>query len=127
MTVCSLTMRNFIIFATNSKSGTRTPPPLILSRTKKVEATNKVIKHYLKTRLFALKGEWPVELLYVLRAYQTTCRTTTRETLFSLACGTEAIAPIEIGMETYKTDNFQVDLNDDQVRTNLNLLKELRD
>lgn len=44
-----------------------------------------------------------------------------------LVYGTEMVAPIEIGIKTYRIDNFQFELNDDQLRTNLDLLKEHSD
>lgn len=34
------------------------------------------------------------------------------------------MTPIEIRMKTYSTDNFQIDLNDEQFRNNLDLLEE---
>lgn len=49
------------------------------------EATNKVIKHHLKIRLVALKGEWVNELPHVLWVYRITPRMATGETLFCLA------------------------------------------
>lgn len=43
---------------------------------------------------------------------------------FLLVYGTEAVARFEIGMMIYQTNNFQVNLNDKQLRTNLDLLEE---
>ncbi|XP_074342459.1 uncharacterized protein LOC141680023 [Apium graveolens] len=45
------------------------------------EAVNKIIKHTLKAKLEQKEGTWPDELPHVLWSYNTTSRTTARETL----------------------------------------------
>ena len=50
-----------------------------------VEPVNKTITHNLKMKLEDLKGRWADELPEVLWAYRTSARSTTRETLLSLA------------------------------------------
>ena len=55
-----------------------------------------MIKHNLKTKLEDLKGKWMDELPEVLRANRTTSRTTTVETLFSLAYRYEVMVLLEI-------------------------------
>ncbi|KAK0590214.1 hypothetical protein LWI29_024031 [Acer saccharum] len=55
------------------------------------EAVNKVIKHTLKAKLEAKKGGWVDKLPEVLWAYRTTVRSSTGETPFALAFGTEAV------------------------------------
>lgn len=60
-----------------------------------------MIKQTLKTKLEKAKGDWPEELPFVLWSYRTTPRIPTGETPFSLAFGTEAVVPAEIGMPTY--------------------------
>ena len=59
------------------------------------EAVNKVIKHTLKAKLEAKKGGWADKLPEVLWAYRTTMRSSTGETPFALAFGTEAVIPVE--------------------------------
>lgn len=54
-------------------------------------------------------------------------RTPTGETSFSLAFGIEAMIPVEIGMATHRTTNFDSEKNEEGLRNNLNLLKERRD
>ncbi|XP_074336436.1 uncharacterized protein LOC141673582 [Apium graveolens] len=49
------------------------------------EAINKIIKHTLKAKLEESKENWPEELPKVLWSYNTTPRSTTRETPFSLS------------------------------------------
>jgi hypothetical protein len=81
----------------------------------------------IKTRLEGAKGLWPEELPNILWAYRTTARTPTGETPFRLAYGTEAVIPVEIGLTTWRTMNYDESSNDSQLRTNLDLLDEIRD
>ena len=60
-------------------------------------------------------------------AYRTTIRTPTRETLFRLTYGTEAVIPVEIRLTTWRTNHYDKSSNDSQLRTNLDLLDEIRD
>jgi hypothetical protein len=80
----------------------------------------------IKTRLEGAKGLWPEELLNILWAYRTTARTPTGETPFRLTYGTEAVVPIEIGLTTWRTNHHDESSNDNQPRTNLDLLDEAR-
>lgn len=66
-----------------------------------MEAVNKIIKHTLKTKLEESNGNWPEELLMVLWSYNTTPRSTTRESPFVLTYGCEAMVPVEIGAGSY--------------------------
>nr|KYP57317.1 Uncharacterized protein K02A2.6 [Cajanus cajan] len=61
------------------------------------EAANKVILRELKRRLGQAKGEWPDHLHEILWAYRCTPQSSTRETPFRLAYGTDAMIPVEIG------------------------------
>lgn len=92
-----------------------------------VEAVNKVIKKNLKTRLDRAKGVWPEMLPSVLWAYRTSYRTTIGETPFSLAFGSEAVVPVEIGMTTFRLEAYKPEENDAQMTLNLDLLEERRD
>ena len=71
-----------------------------------VKAVNKTIKHNLKTKLEDLKGRWADELPEVPWAYRTTTKSTTRETLFSLAYRYEVIVPVKIRVRSLKRDNY---------------------
>ena len=62
------------------------------------EATNKAIVNGLKKRLNGAKGRWAKELPYILWAYQTTPRRSTRETSFSLTYGAEAVIPAKVNL-----------------------------
>uniref|UniRef100_A0A2N9FCJ8 Uncharacterized protein n=1 Tax=Fagus sylvatica TaxID=28930 RepID=A0A2N9FCJ8_FAGSY len=69
-----------------------------------VEVTNRSLLKMIKTRLEGAKGLWPEELPNILWAYRTTARTPTGETPFRLN-----------------------ESNDDQLRSNLDLVDEVRD
>ena len=62
------------------------------------KAANKSIVNGLKKRLDSAKGRWAKELPNVLWAYQTTPRGSTRETLFSLTYGAEAVIPTDVNL-----------------------------
>ena len=63
----------------------------------------------------------------VLWAYRTTCKSATRETLFTLAFGTEAVAPIEVGLESPRVKFANAERNEETLRLNLDLLEEKRE
>uniref|UniRef100_A0A2N9FU44 Uncharacterized protein n=1 Tax=Fagus sylvatica TaxID=28930 RepID=A0A2N9FU44_FAGSY len=92
-----------------------------------VEVTNRSLLKMIKTRLEGAKGLWPEELPNILWAYRTTARTPTGETPFRLTYGTEAVIPVEIGLTTWRTNNFDEESNDVQLRSNLDLVDEVRD
>ena len=62
------------------------------------EVTIRTLKAALKTKLEDLKGKWVEYLPEVLWAYITTRKSTTQETPFTLAFGTEAVALVEVGL-----------------------------
>ena len=66
------------------------------------EVTNRTIMQGLKKRLDEKKGNWVEELNNVIWAYQTTPRTSTRETPFRLTYGMDAVIPVEIGSSSYR-------------------------
>lgn len=51
----------------------------------------------------------------------------TRETLFRLAFGTEALIPLEVGLPWLRVEKFNEESNLDDLRANLDLLKEMRE
>ena len=65
-----------------------------------------MIKHNLKTKHKDLKEIWADELPEVLWAYNTTARSTTGETPFSLGYEYEAMVPVEIGVGSLRRDNY---------------------
>ena len=81
----------------------------------------------LKKRLEKAKGKWAEELPHVLWAYRTTPRRSTGETPFSLAYGMEAVIPLEVGLSTIRSKNFDPDLNGEAITLELDLAEERRD
>ncbi|GKB74617.1 reverse transcriptase domain-containing protein [Tanacetum coccineum] len=53
-------------------------------------------------------------------------KTSNCETPFSITYGTEAVIPVEIGMPTHRTSNLNEKTNDQELRLNLDMLKERR-
>ncbi|GKV42967.1 hypothetical protein SLEP1_g50318 [Rubroshorea leprosula] len=92
-----------------------------------VESVNKCILEGIKPRLEQHKAKWADELNNVLWAYRTTSRTTTGETPYHLAFGTEAVIPIEIGVPSFKVTHFDEGRNGQLLRENLDLLDDLRE
>ncbi|KAM2982085.1 hypothetical protein FF2_013334 [Malus domestica] len=91
-----------------------------------VEAINKIIKRTLKTSLDKDKGCWLEFVPQVLWSYRTSYRTSTRETPFSLAFGTEAVVPVELEQATFRVQNYVQSKNDKQLTLNLDLFEEYR-
>ena len=63
----------------------------------------------------------------MLWAYRTTRRSATQETPFALAYGTEAVAPVEVGLKSPRIELETVEHNDEALRLNLDLLDEKRE
>ncbi|XP_074327805.1 uncharacterized protein LOC141665719 [Apium graveolens] len=58
---------------------------------------------------------------------RTSPRTSTGETPFKLAYGTEAMLPIEVGSPSHRAINFDEVANEEELRTNMELINEVRD
>ena len=91
------------------------------------EVTIRTLKVALKTKLEDLKGKRVEYLPEVLWAYRTTRKLATQETPFALAFGTEAVAPVEIGLKSPRIELASVEHNEEALRLNLDLLDEKRD
>ena len=63
----------------------------------------------------------------MLWTYRTTPRRSTGETLFSMAYGTDAVIPLEIGFPTSRISSFNPRDNDEQLAKSLDLIKEKRE
>ena len=63
----------------------------------------------------------------MLWAYRTTRKPVTQETPFALAFGTEAVAPVEVGLKSPRIKLASVEHNDKALRLNLDLLDEKRE
>ena len=75
-------------------------------------------------RLDEEKGRWVHELPYVLLAYHTTSRRSTRETPFSMTYGFEVVIPLEMGLLTIRTDQFNGSKSKQLISTSLDLVEE---
>ncbi|KAM1382419.1 hypothetical protein ACFX2F_034892 [Malus domestica] len=75
-----------------------------------------------KFRMFCSK--FNINLL--LWSYRTSYQTSTRETPFSLAFGTEAVVPVELEQATFLVQNYVQSENDKQLTLNLDLVEEHR-
>ena len=92
-----------------------------------MKAVNKIIKFNLKTKLEKRKGLWAEELPKVLWAYITTSRTSTGETLFSLAYRVEAMILVEIKVPSLRRETYNQEENFALQRYELDLLEEKYD
>ena len=54
-------------------------------------------------------------------------RSATQETPFALAFGTEAIAPVEVGLKSPRVEFANTEHNEEILRLNLDLLEEKRE
>ena len=91
-----------------------------------VEVTNRTLLKIIKSRLEGAKGIWLDELPSVLWAYRTTARTPTGETPFRLAYGADAVILAEVGLTSYRVENYTEDKNEEAMRLQLDLMDEAR-
>ncbi|XP_071687962.1 uncharacterized protein [Rutidosis leptorrhynchoides] len=91
------------------------------------EVTNRDIVLDIKARLGLCQRGWIDELPNVLWAHCTTPKSTTNETPFSLVYGSEAVIPAEINVPTMRIASFDESSNSEELRENLNLVKERRE
>ena len=89
-----------------------------------VEVTNRSLLKIIKTRLERAKGIWLDELPSILWAYRTTTRTPTNETPFQLAY--DVVIPAEIGLTSYRVENYEEDKNEEAICLQLDLVDEVR-
>ncbi|GJY61487.1 reverse transcriptase domain-containing protein [Tanacetum coccineum] len=89
-----------------------------------VERANRSLGEGIKARLGEGNKNWVEELPYVLWAHRTMIKSSHGDTPFSLAYGTEAVIPAEIGMPTYRTTTVDAVHNDEELQLNLDLLEE---
>jgi len=91
------------------------------------EAANKIILGQLKRRLGSAKGLWAEKLPEILWAYRCTPQTSTGKTPFNLTYGTDAMLPIEINEPTLRRQIEDWNINNECLRTGLDLIEELRE
>ncbi|XP_050266531.1 uncharacterized protein LOC126710191 [Quercus robur] len=91
-----------------------------------VEVMNRSLLKIIKTQVKGAKGIWPEELPSILWAYRTIARMPIRETPFRLAYGSEAVIPAEVGLTSYRVENYDESRNDKVMRLQLDLIDEIR-
>ncbi|XP_057418416.1 uncharacterized protein LOC130712607 [Lotus japonicus] len=90
------------------------------------ESANKVILWGLKRQLFEAKGAWLDELPVVIWYYNTTQHSTTGETPFRMTYGADAILPMEIDNNSWRTSPQFEGENPSNMEVELDLLSETR-
>ena len=88
------------------------------------EVTIRTLKVASKTNMENLKGKRVDYLPEVLWPYRTTCNFATQETPFALAFGTEAVAPVEVGLKSPRIEFTNTEHNEESFHLNLDLLEE---
>ena len=88
------------------------------------EVAIRTLKAALKTKLEYLKGKWVEYPPKVLWAHRTARKSATQDTPFTLAFGTEAVAPVEVGLKSPRIEFSSTEHNEEVLRLNLNLLEE---
>ena len=91
-----------------------------------VEVTNWSLLKIIKTQLEGAKGIWPDELPSVLWSYRTTARTPIRETPFRLAYRSDAVIPAEVGLTSYRVENYDEDKNKEAICLQLDLVDKVQ-
>ena len=92
-----------------------------------IENVNRTILHGLKTRIESARTGWIDDLPTFFWACRTTSRTATQETPFVLTYRAEAVISAKIGMLSGRVQNFIAQDNEDELRFNLDLLKQRRE
>ena len=80
----------------------------------------------IKTRLEGAQGIWPDKLPSVLWAFQTTVRTSTGETPFRLTYEADVVIPAEVGLTSYRVENYTEKSIEEAMRLQLDLVDEAR-
>ena len=80
----------------------------------------------IKIQLKGAKGIWLDELPNVLWAYRTTTRTPIGETPFRIAYGTDAVTPAEVGLTSYRMENYSEGKKEEALHLQLDLVDEVR-
>ncbi|XP_020211691.1 uncharacterized protein LOC109796428 [Cajanus cajan] len=91
------------------------------------EVTNKVVLTELKKWLSKAKRAWAEEFPEVLWAYRCTPQSSTKETPFWLAYGSNAMILVEVGKPSFRRTHFHEESNDNSLRAELDVLDEVRD
>ena len=91
------------------------------------ESSNKTILNGIKKRLEEAKGRWVEELPTILWTFRTTPQGSTGETPFSLTYGVEAVIPLEVGLPTLRSEQYDRENNELMLAKDMNLAQKRRD
>jgi hypothetical protein len=91
------------------------------------ESSNKIILNGIKKRLEEAKGRWVEELPTILWTFRTTSQSSTGETPFSLTYGVEAVIPLEVGLPTLRSEEYDQENNELMLAKDFDLAQECRD
>ncbi|XP_077221652.1 uncharacterized protein LOC143855420 [Tasmannia lanceolata] len=86
-----------------------------------------ILLQSLKKRLGEAGKNWVEALPSILWAYRTTLRTATGESPFSLTFGAVAVIPLEIGLSSFRTENYDEKGNSELLQNTLDLVLEKRE
>ena len=111
-------------FAHSQESKTTICPLPILKPTDKLRS--RTLLKIIKTQLDEAKGIWPEELPSVLWKYRTTVRTPAREIPFRLAYKSKAVTPVEVGLTSYRVDNYDERRNSEAMHLQLDLVNDVK-
>ncbi|KAK3027995.1 hypothetical protein RJ639_039348 [Escallonia herrerae] len=103
------------------------PTPRTPTNQGQTEVTNRTLLQGIRKKLDDVKGLWVDELPKILWAYNTTTRTLTSETPFSLSFGMEALIPVEIGLPSLRLTTYDPVQNAKALHANLDLFDERRE
>ena len=81
----------------------------------------------MKKRLEKAEEKWAEERPHVLWAYRTTPQRSMGGTPISLAYGMEAVIPLDVGLPTIRSENFDPNLNVKAIALELALAEERRE
>ena len=101
--------------------------PAHLQSNGQAEVSIRTLKASLKTKLENLKGKWVEYVPEVLWAYRTTRKSANQETPFALAFLIEAVALVDVGLESPRVEFANAKHNEESLCLNLDLLVEKRD
>jgi len=87
---------------------------------------NQSLLKIIKTRLEGAKGIWLEELSSILWVYRTMTRTPIGKTPFRLTYGSKVVIPAEVGLASYKVDNYDERRDNKTMRLQLDLVDEVR-
>ncbi|XP_042458816.1 uncharacterized protein LOC122042646 [Zingiber officinale] len=87
------------------------------------KVTNREILRVLRAQLDQLGGSWVDELPSVLWSLRTTLKEVTSVTSFQLVYGSEAVVPMEVGVESYQVQLYD-EGNPERRHMELNLVDE---